>query len=502
MQDSRIKNTSRNIFYSFILQMVKILFVFINRIIFVRTLGAAYLGVNGLFTNILGILSLTDLGMTTALMYSLYKPLSQKDEKTIIKYMNYFDKIYIFIAIAVAIIGITIIPSLKYLVNLPNDMPNIYIYYILMLSNSVISYLCISKTTLLCADQRMYILNKYDTIFQFILFIMQVGVLLITNSFVLYLFSNTICTLISNIIKVRKTKQIYPFLNKKNEEGLSKKEKKSIFTNVFSLFFYKLGGIIQDNTDSILISIFVGTITVGYYSNYLTIISAIVTFITMVFSSIKASMGNYVALKDKHDQLKMFYILEVYNFWLISFCSICFLTLIPDFISICFGQEYVLDNNLLICAVLNFYTGNIRQTIWTYRETTGIFTKTKFITIITAIINVFASIVLGYYFGLVGIVGATVLSRMIYAWWKEPQILFKNYFETSPKQYYINYIKRIFLTFFVFRIVNIICNLITVENIYLLFILKMLICIFIPNIIYILIYRNNQAIIYLKKKFI
>ena len=174
MGQSRIKNTSRNFIYACILQIVKIAVVFGVRIVFVYKLGEEYLGVNGLFTNVIGILSLADLGMTTTLMYSLYKPLAENDETKIRIYINYFRKVYYIIALMITIVGIAIIPFLKYLVNLPSEMPNIYLYYILLLANSVISYLFVYKTTLLSADQKMYLINKYDIIFQFIMALLQV----------------------------------------------------------------------------------------------------------------------------------------------------------------------------------------------------------------------------------------------------------------------------------------------------------------------------------------
>ncbi len=498
-KQSRIKNTSRNLIYAIVLQVIKVVLVFLGRIIFVKKLGATYLGINGLFSNILGILSLADLGMVTVLMYSLYKPLAENDEVKISAYMNFFKRVYNTIAIAVTVVGIALIPFLKYLVNLPEEMPNIYLYYILLLLDSVVSYLFVYKTTLLSADQKMYIINKYDTIIQFVLFIMHTAILLITSNFTLYLLSNVICTLVGNILKVRKTQEIYPYLKENKKATLPKEERKNLFTNLYSLFFYKIGSVIQNNTDNILISIFVGTITVGYYSNYSTIILNITTALSLVFTSLKASVGNYVVSKDTKDQFRMFNILEVYNFWLVAFCSISFVVLIPDFINICFGQEYVLSFSLLIWAVLNFYTSNIRQTMWIYRETTGIFKKTRHITIVTSILNIGLSIIFGYIYGLSGIIFATVVSRMAYAWWKEPLIVYKDCFGESPVSYFINYIKRIILAVVLCAITYGVCYIIPNINIYVSFILKAFICLIVPNAIILLIYKNSEAFIYLKE---
>lgn len=498
MSQSRIKNTSRNFIYAVILQIVKIALMFIVRIVFVYKLGEEYLGVNGLFTNVIGILSLADLGITTALMYSLYKPLAENNEQKIKEYIAYFRKVYYVIALIITVLGLAIIPFLKYLVNLPSEMPDIYLYYILLLANSIISYLFIYKTTLLSADQKMYIINRYDIIFQFILSIMQIVVLVFWKSFIGYLVSNIVCTILSNIVKAKKTDEIYPYLKQNSQTTLSKQERKQIFSNLFSLSFYKIGGIIQTNTDSIITSIFVGTVAVGYYSNYSTIILSVTTFLTMVFTSLKASVGNYLVFKKEEEQLKLFNMLEVYNYWLVAFCSICFIVLIPDFINICFGEDYILSFAVLIWAVLNFYTSNIRQSLWTYRETMGVFKKTKYVTIITAIINIGLSILLGYFFGLAGIIAATVIARMIYAWWKEPLVIYKDYFKSSSMPYFITYIKRLTLLFGITAIVYLLANIISVDNIYIQFLLKCLICIIIPSIIFFIIYKNSEALSYLK----
>ena len=497
MSQSRIKNTSKNFIYAVILQIVKIALMFLVRIVFVYQLGEEYLGVNGLFTNVIGILSLADLGITTALMYSLYKPLAENNEQKIKEYIDYFRKVYYVISLIITLTGIAIIPFLKYLVNLPSEMPDIYLYYILLLTNSVISYLFIYKTTLLSADQKMYIINRYDIIFQFVLSLMQIIILVVWKNFIGYLASNIICTILSNIMKAIKVDKIYPYLKKKDKTSLSKQEKKQIFSNLFSLSFYKIGGIIQTNTDSIITSIFVGTVTVGYYSNYSTIILSVTNFLTMIFTSLKASVGNYLVSKKDEEQIKLFNLLEVYNYWLVAFCSICFIVLIPDFINICFGEQYILSLPVLIWAVLNFYTSNIRQALWTYRETTGVFKKTKYITIITSIINIGLSILLGYFFGLPGIIAATVIARMIYAWWKEPLVIYKDYFKASPVPYFITYIKRLVLLFGITTATYFFANVISLEGTYMKFLMKCIICIFIPTIIFFIIYRKSDAYIYI-----
>lgn len=499
MIDSRIEKTKKNFIYAVILQITKIVLIFTNRIIFVKILGPVYLGINGLFSNILSMLSIADLGITTAMMYSLYKPLAEHDEDKISMYIKYFKKVYNIIALIVFILGIILIPFLKYMVNLPENVDNIYLYYILLVINTSLTYLLVYKTTLLSADQKMYIINKYDTIFQFVLFALQVIVLLTTKSFALYLISNLLCTLLGNIVKAKKTDDIYPYLKKK-DVSISKEEKKEIFTNIKSLFLYKIGGVLQNNTDNILISIFVGTIVVGYYSNYSTIIMAITTFISVIYTSIKASVGNYVNTQNLKEQLEMYNILEIFNFWLVGFCYICFIELIPPFVEICFGKEYLLDKSVLILISLNFYTSNIRQTLWTYRETTGMYNNSiKYVTIVTTIINVILSIIFGKYYGLNGIIAATVISRMIYAWWKEPKIIFNEYFKCSSRDYFKKYIFRLLYSCIIVLVIELIFKYIVIDNIYISFIVKGMITAIISVVLLVVPYIKSNAIIYIKK---
>lgn len=500
-ENTRTKNSMINVIFSFILQFSKILLVFINRVVFVKILGASVLGINGLFSNVLGILSLADMGITTAMMYSLYKPLADNDSKSINKYMNYFKKIYNYIAIVIFIVGIALIPFLKFIVNLPEDIDNIYLYYIILLINTVMSYLFVYQTTLIIADQKQYIIDKIEIISQYMLFVVQLAILIIFKNFTLYLLSNVIITLLFNLLKVRKVKKEYPFLKEKQEnETLTKSEKNKIFDNIKSLFIYKLGSVILSNTDNILISIFVGTITVGYYSNYLTIISSIVTLLTMIFTSIKASLGNFIVEKDKKQQLKMFYLLDTMNFWMIGYCSICFLNLTQDFINLCFGKEYLLSFAVLIIAILNFYTANIKQVIWAFRETSGLFKKTKYINIVTSVLNIIFSIILGKLYGLVGIIGATILSRMLYSWWKEPLILFKDYFNTSPKKYYFTYLYRVIIIIIIGIISNCTVNLIDYSNLYISIIIKFLISTIITGLLLCIIYRKSNALLFFINK--
>lgn len=503
MPESRIIKAQRNIITSLFQTFLNLLLTFVSRVIFVKVLAASYLGINGLFTNVLNILSLADLGIGTAMMYRLYKPIAESDTGKISALIAYFRKMYLCIAAAVLTMGLAMLPFLNYIIRLEKPVPYLEWYYILALLNVVISYLFVYRTTLLAADQKSYILNKYIMLFRIVTFVVQVTVLLVFKNYFLYLLSALVISFISNFTQNAVTLKLYPYLREKAER-LDHQEKELIKKDIKATFLYKACGTVQSNTDNILISSFVGTVFVGYYSNYSLVITSVVSIITLVFNALKASIGNLIASNDtsQKEKLFLFNVLELINYWIISFCSICFICLFPDFIKIFFGSEYILELSIVIMVVLNFYTSNIRQTIWVFRETTGLFHETRYVTAVTAVINIFLSLILGYFWGMGGIIAATVIARMLYAWWKEPIVLFHKFFHQSAKVYYITYIARICLCVVSCFFTYLMCNILLINNVYIHFLINILICCVVPNVIFFICYFRTPEFHYIEEKII
>lgn len=499
MSESRVAKIEKNIAASISQNIINTFIAFISRIIFVRVLSESYLGINGLFTEILAVLSLADLGMETAMMYSLYKPIAENDKEKIVSLISFFRKIYLMIAVAVLVVGIVLIPFLKYIVKLEQPIPHLNAYYILALLNVVVSYLFVYRRVLLSADQKNYILVKCDMVFKVISFVFQIIVLLLFKNYFIYLSVALVVGFVSNIYQNSIAVKKYPYL-KAEAVTLKQEERKKIFNDVKALFIYKVSGVIQSNTDNILISVMVGTVYVGYYSNYTMLVARITGIVTLIYNAVKSGLGNYIAdaNSSSEDRFFIFQVMEMVNFWLVSFCSVCFIVLFQDFIKISFGERYVMELSIVIAAVLNFYTGNIRQTIWAFRETTGIFQETKYITFITAVLNLVLSFVFGIYWGIFGILFATFLSRTIYAWWKEPIVLFSSVFQRSAKIYFIVFIKRFLLCTIISALTYIICNWIPAGNLYIKFFIQIGICCILPNLLLFLIYHQTKEFQYIK----
>ena len=311
----------------------------------------------------------------------------------------------------------------------------------------------------------------------------------LTKNYYLFILVQVICTIILNIFLVYKANKIYPFLHKDN--SLPKKEKNKILSKTKDLFLYKLSNTTIGCTDNFYISILLGTIVVGYYSNYLMIIAVLATLINTLIFSISSSIGNYNVTENNSNKIKLFYEVLFVIQWVVGFMSCGLLLSFNDLINIWIGKEYLLGIIPVIIIVMNFYIDNITSPVWIYREAMGLFSEVKKVMLSAAVINLILSFILGKLFGLSGILISTLISRLLTVVWYEPIILIKNKLESNVKDYYITQIKYILLFFIVTIIIYLITKPLIVNNL-LLFILKVLIITITYNITYLIIFKNNN----------
>lgn len=498
-ETSRTFNSMRNIIFSIAIQICTVLLNFASRTVFIKILGSEYLGINGLFTNVLTILSLAELGIGNAIIYSMYKPLANKDTKKITALMNFYKEVYKKIAIVILIMGIAIIPFLKYIVNMEQEIEHIYIYYVLFLTNTVVSYFFIYKVSIINADQKMYIQKVYQFITLIIQFILQVIILVTTHNFMLYLIVQIVCTIGNNVALSLKADKLYPYINEK--EILEEEDRKSIYSNVSAMFIHRITGTILNNTDNILISILVGTVWVGYYSNYYMIVSSILSMGTLVFTAITASIGNLNANTDTKKQESIFQQLNLISFIIFGVCTIGLANLFDDFITLWIGKEYILDNLTMLSIVINFYIQGTLNPGLVFKDTTGLFKDTKWMSIILAVLNIVLSIVLGKIIGLAGILVATFISRLLTICWYQPYMLYKNIFHMSSKKYFLQqakYVVTLLITYWISKLAVSFITEVSIVN----FIVKGFLVLCIIMIFFYIAIRKDNEFKMLKEKFL
>lgn len=471
-------------------KFLSIFLTFVGRAIFVRILAVEYLGINGLFADVLIMLSLADLGFGTAMAYSFYKPLAEKDKVKVTALITFYKKIYFFIAVMVAVVGIVFTPFLHLIVNVDTPIKYLEIYYLVMLANTVFSYLFVYKASLIIADQKGYYIAKYEIWINAGKLIVQTIILLITHSYLFYILVTIIATIANNLLISKTANKLYPYI--KEKYTLSIDEKKEIFTNMKSVFLYKFSSVLITGTNNILISIMIGTATVGFLVNYNTITLNISSIIFIIFSSLTPSIGNLVVNEGTEKRYEIFKSMELVSFWLGGVCVVCTYFLVQDFIAIWVGTDYVLSKLEVMFILLNFYLGIVLQPLWAFREATGLYVKTKYIMLITALLNIFLCFILGSYFGLVGILAANFLAKISTYFWYEPIVLYREFFNRKATQYFRGHAINLVLTIGIIFAVNwLLPNFI--ENNLFTWLLEAIICLLIVNVVYLGRYvRTNE----------
>lgn len=498
-QESRTVHSIRNMSVGLLNQFLVLILGFVSRTVFITILGAEYLGVNGLFSNILSVLSMAELGIGSAMTFALYKPLALNDHTKIAALMQYYKKLYRIVALIVAVSGGILVPFLPVLVKTDHPIDNITIYYLLFLFNSVTSYFFVYKSTIINADQRMYITKINSFVFYVLQTALQIAYLSIFRDFIGYLVIQVFCTLGSNVFISWKAGRMYPYIRK--PEALSAEDKQDLIGNVKSLFLYRIGGVILNNTDNIIISVLIGTIWVGYYSNYFMIINALLVFIGIIFQSVNASVGNLNATDDNGNRYTIFSSMNLMAAWIAGFCAICLTILFNDFITLWIGRKNVLDIATVVAIIINFYMAAIFHPVWIFRDGTGMFRQTKYVFLCTAALNIVLSFLMGKAIGLCGILFATAISRLCTNFWFEPLILHREYFHKDATAYFAKQALYLLLTLVVGSVTYISTSWIDGTHI-LGFAGKAVICAILPNILFFLAFRKSTDFLYIWDKFL
>lgn len=489
---SRTQNSILNIITGLGGYVINTVLGFVCRIVFIRCLTAEYLGINGLFTNILTMLSLAELGIGNAIVFALYKPLATNDESKIASLMKFYAKAYRIIGIVVAIFGLCMIPFLGVVIKEPpNIKENLYIIYLIYLFNTSSSYFFSYKTSLIMADQQNYIVTGLNYIITILQSIVQMIYLFTTKEYMGYLIIQTIGVFTYNLIISHIANKKYPYIKNKDVKKLKEDEQKGLISNIKALTIIKLSGLLVNNTDNIIITYFNGLSTVGISSNYTLLSTTLNSLLNQIFNGITASVGNYNAVESDEKKLELFNFINLVNFWLFAWATIGIIVMSTDIVNICFGSNYILPFNIPCIIAINFYVIGMQDAVWTYKTTLGLFRQGRYLLIFTAVLNLIFSILLGSKWGLFGILFATTISRLFTNTWYDPYVVFKYGLNRSFKIYLEKYIKYLFILMITTIITFFISN-ITKLPLGLKIIYKLGICCIIPNAIFLLCFYKTK----------
>lgn len=484
---SRTENASRNIVWGILSKIISLGLPFITRTVMINTMGMQYVGLGSLFTSILQVLSFAELGIGSALVFSMYKPIAEGDDKKVCALLNFYRKTYRVIGCVILIFGLAVLPFLQYLIagDLPNDV-NLRALFLIYLLNNVLGYFLFAyKQSLFTASQRTDMISKIGMGLQLISSIAQILVLELLHNYYAYAAIVPAITCLNNICIGILTDKHYPQYKCKGK--IEKEELYSIEKKIGGMVFQKIGGIVLTSVDTIVISAFLGLTSLALYQNYYYIITALFGFLTVIMQSIIAGVGNSVVSETT---LKNYLDFKKFNFiyiWIISWCTTCLLCLYQPFMQLWVGKDNMFSMEMVVFFALYFFVHKWCDMLYVYQEACGIWWETKFIPFVAAIVNLVVNIILVKAIGLPGILISTIVSVIFIYDTGYAKVLFKTYFasvDKGLKQYWNRQIRYILTASVACIITVMICSLLTIESALLRLILNGVVCMVIPNIIF------------------
>lgn len=447
---SRTNNAIKNFNIAIIFQVTNIVLKFLMRSVFIYCLGKEYLGVSGVFSNVLTVLSLAELGVGTAIVYDMYKPIAEKDNYLITQIMSFYKKIYFFIGIIIFAIGMCLLPFLSFLIKEVPRVHNLQLIYCLFLIQTCSSYFFAQYNSILSANQCNYIITRINIITSFFKTFLEIIALLIFKDYIVYLCIGIFLGIITNYIIYRKAYKMFPYIKEK-AEPLEKKRVLRIFSNTVSMFSIRIGSTLVNATDNIIISGFVSTVLVGIYSNYGLIINTVLTLTVVIQQSILAGVGDLCVSNDKKKNVDIFE--KIRFFYAGMYCVIftCLYSLLTPFITLWLGSGYILENVIVFVLILNCYLSGIRQPVEMFIYADGLFKYFKFKPWIEAVCNIVISVILVNYLGLLGVFLGTTISHCLTTLWYDAYVVYKH----SLGEKYINYWWK-FILYFAITVLSII----------------------------------------------
>lgn len=493
---TRTDNAIRNAKYVLFAQALSLVFSFITRRFYVEFLSAEYLGLNGLFSNILTVLSLAELGIGTSVTFSLYKPIAERDEVKTAALMRFFGRAYTVIGTVVLAVGLLLVPFLRFFVDdieaVLDAVPRFYLIYALYVIRSACSYFFTYKRTLLVADQKRYVSSLVAICSSIALFVAECTSIYFTRDYVLFMVLSIVIVLADNIAVSIVADRMYPFLRKNKNTALDPDDKAVIKTNIEASFLHNIGGVIVNGTDNIIISRFVGFLKEGIYSNYHLICAAVDSLIRPVFQSITPSFGDLGVSGDDKHKTAVFHNIFFAASWIYGFCSIAIFILAEPFITLWLGDGFELESSAVLILACNFYVTGMRRPGMLAREAMGLLRYDKWKSIIEAAINLVVSIALARPLGVTGVLIGTLASSLLTCFWIEPLVLYRYGLRENVGKYFVRYGTYTAVSAVAFAISYFVCSAVTIAGIFG-FSIKTVVCCVVPSAIYTLVYfRTNE----------
>ena len=494
MRINRIKNSKRNLLFGVIYRIILTVLPFVNRTVLIRVLGVEYLGLNSLFASVLNILNLADLGFGAAIVFLMYKPIAENDTEQVCALLYFYKRVYQAIGIGILFAGIIISFFIDKLVT--GDSPvniNLRVIFIIQLLNVVSSYFFMAyKSAVLSALQREDLISKVSAVVMVFQYVFQFTLVFWLRNYYIYLGVMPICTIICNVLKAGIVKVNCPQYIAKGK--LQDKTIAVIKTKVNALLLHKIGGVVTNSLDNIVISSFMGLVAIALYNNYWYVYSSVCNLIAIFHLSVQAGLGNSIAMENQESNYKRFRKFNFVNAWIVGWYACCMLCLYQPFMELWVGKELMYPIYIVIAFVMYFYINMARRTVITFKEAAGLWEEDRFKPIISSVVNVVLNIILVQKIGILGVIISTIISFVFVEIPWETNVLFRKYFKISTFEYYKEQLVYGSLFCIIDALTYGVCTFVT-GSLWLELIVRAIICIILPNIIWCCVYHRRIPMI-------
>ena len=470
---------------------------FLSRRVFVLLLGREYLGLNGLFTDVLSMLSLAELGFSVSITYSLYRPVAQGDTETIKSLIRLYRRVYRAVGLTVLTLGLCLTPFLSFFMKeIPKDIPHIPLIYVLNLVNASISYFFSYKSTRLFVHQQKYVETAIRAAVSLAAVGAQIGVLLLTRNYLYYLFLAIAATVVQNAAVSLQADRLYPYLREKDIRPLPEEALGEIRRNVRAMLLHRIGAVAVFNTDNLLISKFAGVASAGLYSNYTMIRGFLNILVSALFDAITPALGNLTATEPEESKRTACRRLSFFSAWLFGWMSICLFCLYDPFIDLWLGEGYLLSKPAVLLIAVNFYVNGMRTPVNNTKSVLGLFWDDRYKSIVEAACNLAVSVLLARRWGVEGIMAGTLVSTLAFPFWCEPLVLYRRGLRVPAGEYFRGYLIRLAVTGAAGTLTYLLCGM--TGSGWTGFLGKGLLCAAAPNAVYLAAYRKTEEFRFLK----
>lgn len=494
----RTKKSIINAIVATLASAVGMVLGFVTQKVFLECLGLEYSGANGLFTNIMSMLCIVELGIGSAIVYNLYKPIAENDKEKIISLMYFYRKCYRILAAIIFGLGMILLPFVPVFVGENSIQESMYLLYFLALIDTVFSYLLSYKRSILMANQENYIVNLVHMGYLIFMNLFEIGLLYMTKNYILYLVSRIIFRIVENLVITLIANKKYPYINAKHYEKISKDIQTDIFTKVKGLFFHKIGAFVVGGTSYIVISTIRGLKDAGIYNNYYLIFNSISILLSQIFYSIVSSVGNLLVNEDEKKSYEVYEKLTLFNFWIYALCSVGLFAVLQPFITWWIGDKYLLPIYAVVWLAIYFYFQGMRKTINLFKEAAGIFYEDRRIPVLESIVNLVCAIICVHFFGIAGVFMAGVISSLILFLYSYPKYVYTKLFKKKYMDFIFEQLKLFIIMLVMLLTTYGFMYLITVDSSLLQFFINGVLTLIIVNLIFWFLFRKSEEYKYFK----